>query len=136
VRLSALLAKESYKAQAEKIFTLFGSTLEKSASSVPVMSMAFELLHNGKTQIVIVGERSNPDFQKLANHIRRQFLPNAALLHADGGEAQLWLAKHNEAIAGMKTVEGKPTVYVCQNFTCQAPVTTLEEVDRLLKQSA
>jgi uncharacterized protein YyaL (SSP411 family) len=136
VRLSALLAKESYKAQAEKIFTLFGSTLEKSASSVPVMSIAFELLHNGKTQIVIVGERSNPDFQKLANHIHRQFLPNAALLHADGGEAQLWLAKHNEAIAGMKTVEGKPTVYVCQNFTCQAPVTTLEEVDRLLKQSA
>ena len=135
VRLSALLAQDSYKSQVEKIFTLFGSTLEKSASSVPVMSMAFDLLHRGKTQIVLTGDKKAPEFQKLAHHVRRQFLPNAALLHADGGEAQVWLAKHNEAISGMRTIEGKPAAYICQNFTCQAPVTTVEEVERLLKQS-
>ena len=134
VRLSALLAKDSYKAQAEKIFALFGNTLQSSASAVPVMSMAFDLHHRGKTQIVLVGDKSAPEFQKLATHLHRQFLPNAALLHADGGEAQQWLSQHNEALAGMKPLEGKPAAYICQNFTCQAPVTTVEEVEGLLKR--
>ena len=73
--------------------------------------------------------------QKLAKHLHRQFLPNAAILHADGGEAQQWLAEHNEALAGMKPVNGQPSAYVCQNFTCQAPVTTVEELERLMSQA-
>jgi hypothetical protein len=133
VRLSAMLAKDSHKAQAERIFTLFGSTLEKSASAVPVMAMAFELSHRGKQQIVLAGDKTAPEFQKLANHLRARFLPNAVILHADNGAAQTWLAGHNEAISGMKPVDGKPAAYVCQNFTCQAPVTTVEELEKALK---
>ncbi len=132
VRLSALLAKDTWKQQAEKIFALFGSTLQSSPSSVPVMAIAFDLHHRGKQQIVLAGDKTSPEFQKLVQHLRRQFLPNAALLHADDGEAQQWLGQHNEAIAGMKPVAGKPAAYVCQNFTCQAPVTTVEELEKAL----
>jgi uncharacterized protein len=132
VRLSALLAKDTWKQQAEKIFALFGSTLQSSPSSVPVMAIAFDLHHRGKQQIVLAGDKAAPEFQKLAQHLRRQFLPNAALLHADGSEAQTWLATHNEALAGMKPVGGQPAAYVCQNFTCQAPVTTVEELEKVL----
>jgi uncharacterized protein YyaL (SSP411 family) len=96
------------------------------------MSMAFDLHHRGKIQIVLAGDQTSPDFQKLATHLHRQFLPNAALLHADGAEAQKWLSEHNEALAGMKPLNGQPAAYICQNFTCQAPVTTVEEVERLL----
>lgn len=132
VRLSALLAKDTWKQQAEKTFALFGSTLQSSPSSVPVMAIAFDLHHRGKQQIVLAGDSTTPEFKALANHLHHKFLPNAALLHADGGEAQRWLGTHNEAIAGMKPVGGKPAAYVCQNFTCQAPVTTVEELEKVL----
>jgi uncharacterized protein YyaL (SSP411 family) len=132
-RLSALLAKDSHKQQAEKIFALFGSTLKDSPSAVPVMTMAFDLHHRGKQQIVLAGDSITPEFKTLANHLRRKFLPNAALLHADGGAGQQWLATHNEAVAGMKPVGNKPAAYVCQNFTCQAPVTTVEDLEKVLK---
>jgi uncharacterized protein YyaL (SSP411 family) len=85
VRLSALLAKDTWKQQAEKIFALFGSTLQSSPSSVPVMAIAFDLHHRGKQQIVLAGD-TTPEFQSARQHLHRQFLPNAALLHADGGE--------------------------------------------------
>ncbi|MBK8094721.1 MAG: thioredoxin domain-containing protein [Verrucomicrobiaceae bacterium] len=134
VRLSAMLAKDSYRAQAEKLFALFGSTLEKSPSAVPVMAMAFELLHRGKTQIVLAGDKTAPELQKLAKHLHSQFLPHAVLLHADGGEAQKWLSEHNEALSGMKPLNGHPAAYLCQNFTCQAPVTTVEELEKLLSK--
>lgn len=132
VRLSAMLAKDSSKQQAEKIFALFGSTIEKNASAVPVMALAFDLAHRSKQQIVLAGDAGTPEFKTLANHLRRKFLPHAALLHADGGAAQQWLATHNEALASMKPVAGKPAAYVCQNFTCQAPVTTVEELEKVL----
>ncbi len=132
VRLSALLASDSHKQQADKIFALFGTTLKDSTSSAPVMATAFDLHHRGKQQIVLAGDATTPEFKALAAHLHRKFLPNAALLHADGGEGQAWLATHNEAIAGMKPVSGKPAAYVCQNFTCQAPVTTVEELEKAL----
>ena len=96
------------------------------------MAIAFDLSHRGKQQIVLTGDSTTPEFQALASHLRRKFLPNAALLHADGGAGQAWLATHNEAIAGMKPVSGHPAAYVCQNFTCQAPVTTVEELEKVL----
>jgi uncharacterized protein YyaL (SSP411 family) len=34
----------------------------------------------------------------------------------------------------MKPVAGQPAAYVCQNFTCQAPVTTVEELEKVLKK--
>ncbi|MGV3659033.1 MAG: thioredoxin domain-containing protein [Prosthecobacter sp.] len=132
VRLSAMLAKDEWKQQAEKIFALFGNTLQSTSSSVPVMAMAFDLDHRGKQQVVLAGDSSTPEFQVLASSIRKRFLPNAALLHADGGVGQEWLAQHNEAVAGMKPVGGKPAAYVCQNFTCQAPVTTVEGLEKAL----
>ena len=98
------------------------------------MAIAFDLHHRGKQQIVLAGDKTSPEFQMLAQHLRRQFLPNAALLHADGGAAQKWLSEHNEALAGMKPLDGKPAAYICQNFTCHAPVTTVEELEKLLSK--
>ena len=136
VRLSALLDKDEWKKQAEKIFALFGSTLQSSPSSVPVMAIAFDLHHRGKRQIVLAGDVSSEAFKALAGDVRRRFLPTAVLLCADGGAGQQWLATHNEALGGMKPVNGQPAAYVCQNFTCQAPVTTVEDLEKVLGKIA
>ena len=38
-------------------------------------------------------------------------------------EGQKYLGEKNEAIRAMSMVDGKPAAYVCENFTCKAPVT-------------
>ena len=52
---------------------------------------------------------------------------------ADGGEGQKYLGEKNEAIRAMSLVEGKPAAYVCENFSCKAPVTDLKQLGDLLK---
>ena len=131
-RFSAALGKEQWREQAAKIFRLFGSTLEKSTTSVPAMVMALEFFHRGKQQIVLAGDKTSGEFAALAKVVHSRLLPHAIILHADGGEAQQYLGKNNEALRNMAPLNGKPAAYVCENFTCQAPVTEPNALEKLL----
>ena len=132
VRLSAMLGKEAWREQAGRILQLFGTTLKDSTSSVPAMVMALEFFHKGKQQIVLAGDKASAEFAALAKAVHRCLLPHAILLHADGGEAQQYLATNNEALRSMAPLNGKPAAYVCENFTCQAPVTDAAALEKLL----
>jgi uncharacterized protein YyaL (SSP411 family) len=43
------------------------------------------------------------------------------------------LEKISPLLHGKSQIDGKPTVYVCQNFTCSAPVTSRQELKPLLE---
>jgi uncharacterized protein YyaL (SSP411 family) len=65
--------------------------------------------------------------------VHRHFLPKTILVLADGAKGQEFLGEKNEAIRAMSLVEGKPAAYVCENFTCKAPVTGPKALGELLK---
>jgi uncharacterized protein YyaL (SSP411 family) len=131
-RLAALTANASYHVQAKKLLKLFHQSLVGSASSVPVMVMGLDLEQRGKQQIVLAGDAGSAEFKSLLRIVHETFLPYAVVLHADGAAAQSYHAKHNEAIAGMKPLNGQPAAYVCEGQTCQAPVTTVEALKKVL----
>ena len=132
VRLAAMLDREDWRKQAAQIFNLFGNTLATSPASVPMMVMAFDFHYHGKQQIVLAGDKSSAPFQALQMVINHQLRSNLVMLHADGGEGQKWLAAHNTALGAMQPVGGAPAAYVCQNYACQAPVTTPEALAKLI----
>jgi len=39
---------------------------------------------------------------------------------------------NKERVSGSTAVDGKPTAYVCHNFTCSPPVTEWEALEKLL----
>jgi uncharacterized protein YyaL (SSP411 family) len=131
-RLATMLDRAAWREQAQRIIALFGATLETAPSSVPVLVMAADFLERGKQQIVLAGDKTSPAFRALAEVVHRRLLPNAVLLHADGAEHQAWLGTQNAALAEMKPVGGAPAAYVCQNYTCQAPVTVAGDLEKLL----
>lgn len=132
-RLAALTGDEGLAARARQVLNLFHQTLTGSASAVPVMVQALDFLEKGKQQIVLAGDEKDAGFQALLKTVRSKFLPYAVVLHADGGERQAFHAGKNEALSAMKPVDGKPAAYVCQNYACQAPVTDVEALQKLLE---
>jgi len=64
--------------------------------------------------------------------VRRHFLPKKILILADGGEGQKFFSEKNEAIPAMSPIDGKSAAYVCENFTCKAPVTDPKALGSLL----
>ena len=65
--------------------------------------------------------------------MHRCFFPKTILLLADDGEGQKYLGQKNEAIRAMSPVDDKPAAYICENFTCKAPVTDPKQLAELLK---
>ena len=58
--------------------------------------------------------------------------PPGAVLAVGGGEPGTEATV--PLLAGRRPVDGAPAAYVCRDFTCQAPVTTPEQLRELLAQ--
>jgi uncharacterized protein YyaL (SSP411 family) len=56
--------------------------------------------------------------------VGRRFLPNAVVMGEDAPPA---------ASVGARPLDGKATAYVCENFTCNLPVTELSQLAELLQ---
>jgi len=99
---------------------------------MPQMLVALNSSLSKPRQIVVAGKRDAPDTKALLSEVHRRFLPNKILLLADGGDGQKYLGEKLEAIRAMSMVDGKPAAYVCENFTCKAPVTDPKQLAQLL----
>ncbi len=118
--------------RAEKTIDAFAPQIGHFASAMPQMLVALDLSLASPRQIVIAGERESAETRGLLAEVHRHFVPNKVLLLADGGEGQSYLEEKLEALRGMKPVDGKAAAYVCENFTCKAPVTDPTALSELL----
>ncbi len=132
LRLAQIRNDPKYRDRAEKTIKAFRQTLWTFPSAMPQMLVALDFSLSKPRQIVIAGQPDAPETKALLAEVHRRFLPNKVLLLADGGDGQKYLGENNEAIRAMTPVNGKAAVYVCQDFTCKAPVTDLQALAKLL----
>jgi uncharacterized protein YyaL (SSP411 family) len=133
LRLSQLGNDQSLSERARKTIGAFTTTLSHFPSAMPQMLDALDYSLTNPRQIVIAGKKDAPETEALVKEVHRHFLPKTIVLLADGGEGQKYLGKKSEAIRAMSPVDGKPAAYVCQDFTCKAPVTDPKQLAELLK---
>lgn len=133
LRLSGLTDRQPWRAQAEKVVTVFGDHLTKAPTTLPQMLCALDASLAKPRQVVIAGQRNGEDTKALLREVHRHFIPNKLLVLADGAEGQQWLGEKLEFIRTVGPLGGKATAFVCENFVCQLPVTNTEELKKLLK---
>jgi uncharacterized protein YyaL (SSP411 family) len=133
LRLSQVRDDPQLTKHARKTIDAFATTLSHFPSAMPQMLVALDFSLSKPRQIVIAGKKDAPETKALLTEVHRHFLPKTILLLADGSDGQKYLGEKNEAIRTMSTVEGKSAAYVCENFTCKAPVTDPKELAKLLK---
>src|SRR6059036_1322991 len=132
LRLAQFRDDKTMAERARKTIDAFATTLSHFPSAMPQMLVALDYSLSKPRQIVIAGKKDAPETKALLEEVRRHFLPKTVLLLADGSDGQKFLGEKNEAIRAMSMVEGKPAAYVCENFTCKAPVTEPKQLAKLL----
>ena len=142
LRLAAMLGdgeetiaagRPAYRARGRQCIEAFRAQWSKAPHAMPQMLCALELALDAPRHVVLAGDPASADFQALAAVVSEKLGPRRALLAADGGPAQKWLGEHAPWLAEMKAIGGRATAYVCEEFTCQAPVSTPEELRRALR---
>jgi len=133
LRLTQIYDDPKMAERAKKTIDAFSTILSQFPSGMPQMLVAVENSLGKPRQIVIAGKKDSPETKALLKEVHRHFLPNTIVILADGDEGQKYLGEKNQAIRAMSLVEGKPAAYVCENFTCKAPVTDLKQLSDLLK---
>src|SRR5437762_934825 len=133
LRLSQLRDDQKMAERARKTIDAFATTLSHFPSAMPQMLVALDYSLSKPRQIVVAGKKDNLETKALLKEVHRHFLWKTVLLLADGAEGQKYLGEKNEAIRAMSPIDGKPAAYVCENFTCKAPVTDPKALAELLK---
>ncbi|MFL6569177.1 MAG: thioredoxin domain-containing protein [Chthoniobacterales bacterium] len=121
LRLSELRDQPAYRERAERTIAAFAPQLERFPSALPQMLVALQFSRATPQQIVFAGD----DTRELEHEFYRHFLPNAIAMRADPQ-----IPRSRE----MRAVNGRAAAYVCENFTCQAPVTDPRELRALLSR--
>jgi uncharacterized protein YyaL (SSP411 family) len=132
LRLAQFRNDKQFEERGRKTIDAFAATVNHFASAMPQLLVALDCASSKPRQIVIAGKTDSPETKALLKEVHGHFLPNKVLILADEGSGQKFFAEKNEAIAAMAPVDGRPAAYVCENFTCKAPVTDPKALRDLL----
>ena len=92
-------------------------------------------------EVVIIGPREDTLTQQLLDTVNQRYLPNKVVVGAEsprppfdnGGQEGIVSINSLPLLEGRDMIGGKPTAYVCQNYTCQLPVTEPEALAEQLE---
>jgi len=130
LRLFALTGERLYDERAEQTLRVFRDTMDQNAYGTSGILCALDLYLSKPREVVIVGSRGNPVTESFISTVHQRYVPNKILFLLDesrrGKESELALA------AGKVSVNGQPTAYVCQRFSCSQPVTEQAQLELLL----
>src|SRR4051812_7338473 len=133
--LSHLVADAPWADRIERTLRLFATRLEQMGRGVPMMAAALSTSLAGIQQIVVAeGDASTGSGRAddaLDRFVSMHYLPFAIQLRITPG-ARHALAASLPFVAAMEPVAGITAAYVCRNFTCRQPVTTVEALDQEL----
>jgi uncharacterized protein YyaL (SSP411 family) len=117
IRLAALTGSTTYEQRALEIVRLVAAPLRQQPAAFAFLLGALDLMINGATEIVVTGDR--PD---LVSAVQGRYLPYAVLAWGDPWPSPLW----DDRADGL--------AYVCEHFSCKAPVATPEQLSSLLER--
>jgi uncharacterized protein YyaL (SSP411 family) len=111
LHLSRLWGDQELERQAVGVFRFVAPLLPRAPSAFGHALNALDLHFSPPREIAIVG----PPSSEVARAALASFDPNAVVAFGPSDEVPL--------LAGKELVDGRPAVYVCEAFACQAPVT-------------
>jgi len=128
LRLHAFTGEEHFRARAEEILRLYQGAAAENPFGYSTWLEALERWAEGAIEVVVVGPPDAPDTNTLWRAVATRWIPHRILVRVapDASDVPA-VARDRPAVAG------RPTAYVCRNFTCSRPVHTAQELLALLE---
>ncbi len=134
LKLARITGKKELAEKAEAIGRSFAGNITGNPAAYTYYLSALDFQLGPVFEVVIAGDRNNPETRKMLQKLNSPFIPGAVFLFKDTGNKEE--RENLEEIApltrGKEKLDGKTTVYVCRDYTCLAPVTDPQKALSLL----
>ena len=133
-KLAAHTDQPDFRERAARALRAYGKLLERSPRSFATSLCVVDFLLQSPLEIVLAGAPGEAGYEALRKALGGRYLPNAIFAHVDPSRP----AAEAEGLPlsqGKTTVAGKAALYVCQNFSCAAPIVEVADLERALRET-
>ena len=126
LRLDRLLEIPGWSAQARRTLALLAGPMKNSPLVSPTALVALNDLLLPAGQIVIAaGRRDSADTRRMFEEVWKPFLPGTVWALIDE-KSRGFFADRSDFYRSVREIDGRPTAYVCRNFTCNLPTADMD----------
>ncbi len=132
LRLAKLTGNEEYEQRGLELLKLYLPFMARVPDQFSNFLCAIDFYMAKETEIAcLFPSKSDTKEEPLLFHLYSHYLPNKVVLCSDEDSPL-----SSPLLEGRRTIDGKPTAYICSNYTCDAPVTELTQLDERLSALA
>jgi uncharacterized protein YyaL (SSP411 family) len=134
LRLSLFTGQTTYAQRAITLLRSMQGFVARFPSGMGHWLCVLDFYLSTPKEVALVGAGDDPATLSLKRVVHGLFQPKRIVAGYDPRDGD---AAHSiPLLEGKGLVDGKPAAYVCQNYACQAPVTTPEELEQALGSSS
>ena len=125
LRIARITGNSGYEKKALEIIRTFSGIIENSPQAFSQTLVALDFAIGPSKEIVISGQKDSFAANEMLKMIREKYIPNKVIVFSSK-EDQLEIISplFNEYIP----INNKTAVYICENYKCNMPVTTVEQL--------
>ncbi len=128
VRLGRLTGRDDYVQSAQRAMAAASGVARQAPAAAGQLLIAADMAIGPLHEIVVLGRKDEDLTAAVLSDLRRRYIPNRLLACRERAEYPDG-SRYLDALFASKAAESaSPTVYVCQNFTCQRPVSGRDAV--------
>jgi uncharacterized protein YyaL (SSP411 family) len=131
VRLARITGNSELEDRAQNVNLAFSRDTKSHPLSHTQFLTALDFLMGPSFEVVIVGDLDAEDTQNILDLFRENYVPNMVLLHKITDESAN-IDSISPFTNNMTKINGKTTVYVCRNFSCELPTNNKEKILKML----
>jgi hypothetical protein len=133
LRLSRITGKGEWEKKTDQLLRLFSPPVSEYPMAYTQFLIALDFMVGPTREIAIAGDPNLEETRAMIAVVQQSFLPNKVLLLRPEDDAGQKLSTLSPFVEGMRPLNKRPTVYLCENYTCKTPLTDLTALKAALK---
>jgi uncharacterized protein YyaL (SSP411 family) len=132
LRLGTLTNDRALLDKAERTLNLFADLMRRVPTAAGQMLIALDFQLGPVAEVVVIGARQDPEVRRALQLLRRDFRPRQ-LVAWWSAEPPTELAERVLPLLAGRAAKGPVTTYICENYTCAAPLVGAKALEEELK---
>jgi uncharacterized protein YyaL (SSP411 family) len=136
LRLARITANTDFEKKASQIGQTFSRTVSQYPSAHTQLMCALDFALGHSFEIVIVGGLQDTDSRSILQSLRKEFVPNKVVLFRPSAEKSPEITRIAPFTKSLSSIDGKATIYICQDYQCSLPTTDIVTMRDLLHRKS